>query len=57
MLASRCVHGAHLWVVVGCIGEDVVHVVKRVVDDQGVQHAFRGGEMRAIDARVAVCVC
>ena len=56
MVVSRCVHGTHLWVVVGCLGEDVVHVVKRVIDDQGAQHALREGEMRVIDARVALCV-
>ena len=40
---------------VGSLGEDVVRVVKRVLDDQGAQHAFREGEMRAIDARAALC--
>ena len=29
---------------------------KRVIDDQGAQHALREGEMRAIDARVALDV-
>ena len=43
--------------VVGRLGEDVVHVVKRVLDDQGAQYALRESEMRAIDARVALCVC
>ena len=42
---------------VGSLGEDVVRVVKRVLDDQGAQHAFREGEMRAIDARAALCGC
>ena len=42
--------------VVGGIGEDVVHEVKRVLDDQGAQHALRSGGMRAIDARAALCV-
>jgi len=43
-------------VVVGGIGEDVVHVVKRVLDDQGAQYVLREGEKRTIDARVALCV-
>ena len=42
--------------VVGGIGEDVVHEVKRVLDEQGAQHALRSGGMRAIDACAAVCV-
>ncbi len=42
--------------IVGGLGEDVVHVAKRVLDDQGVKRALRQGEMRAIDARVALCV-
>ena len=42
-------------VVVGGLGEDVVHVAKRVIDGQGAQHALRGGAMLAIDARVALC--
>ena len=41
---------------VGGIGEDVVHVVNVAFDDQGARHALRGGEMRAIDTRVALCV-
>ena len=41
---------------VGGIGEDVVHVVKRVLDDQGALYALREGETRAIDVRVALCV-
>ena len=63
MLVSRCAYvkvralGAHPWVVVGGFGEDVVHVVKRALVDQGAQHALREGEMCAIDDRVAVCVC
>ena len=63
VIASRCVHVkvcalvTQLWVIVGGIGEDVVHAVKRVLDDQGAQHAVREGEVRAIDARVAWCVC
>ena len=43
--------------VVGGLGEDVAHVAKRAIGDQGAQHALRGGDMRAIDARVVVCVC
>ena len=43
--------------VVRGIGEDVVHVVKRVLDEQGAQHALREREMRPIDASVALCVC
>ena len=43
--------------VVGGIGEDVAHVVNVVIDGQGAQHALRGGEMRAVDARVALWVC
>ena len=63
MSASRCAYvkvrarGAHPWVVVGGFGEDVVHVVKRALVDQGAQHALREGELRAIDARAALCVC
>ena len=63
MLASRCVYakvwalGTHVWLVVGGLGEDVVHSVTRVVDGQGAQHALRGGDTRAIDARAALCVC
>ena len=63
MLVPRCVYvnvwalGTHLWVVVGGLGEDVAHVVKRVIDDQGARHALREGRMRAIDDRVALCVC
>ena len=63
MLVSRfvyieaCALGTHLWVVVGGLGDGVVHAVKRVLDDHGAQHAFREGEKRAIDARVALCVC
>ena len=45
------------WVAVGGLGEDVVHAVTRVLGDQGAQHALREGEVRAIDARVAWCVC
>ena len=41
--------------VVGRIGADVVHVVRRILDDLGAQHALRESEMRAIDARVALC--
>ena len=43
--------------VVGVLGEDGAHVVKRVLDGQGAQHALREGEMRAIDDRVVLCVC
>ena len=43
--------------VVGGLGEDVVHVVKRVLGYQGAQHSFRVGEMCAIVARVAVRAC
>ena len=43
--------------IVGGLGEDVVHMVKRVLGDQGDQHALREGEVRAIDARVALCAC
>ena len=43
--------------VVGGLGEEVVQVVKRVLDDQGAQHALREGEMCAVDARAALCVC
>jgi len=43
--------------IVGGLGEDVVHVVKRVLGDQGDQRARREGEVRAIDARVALCAC
>ena len=63
MLASRCVYvkvgalSTPLWVVVGGLGESVVHVVKRVLGGQGARYALREGEMRAIDARVAWCVC
>ena len=63
MLASRWMYGrvwafgTHLWVVVGGLGEDEVHVVKRVIDDLGAQHALRENEMRGIDVRVAPCVC
>jgi len=39
------------------IGEGVAHVVNHVLDVQGAQHALRDGEMRASDARVALCVC
>ena len=42
--------------VVGGIGEDAAHVAKRALDDQGAQHALREGAIRAIDARVALCV-
>ena len=49
--------GTHLSAVVGGLGEDAAHAVKRVLDGQGAQHALRGGEMRAIYARVALCVC
>ena len=62
MLASRCVYGkvgalsTPLWLVVGGLGESVVHVVKRVLDDQGARYALREGAIRAIDARVALCV-
>ena len=49
--------GTHVWVVVGGLGEDVVHVLKRVLEDHGAQHAIRAGELRAIDARAASCVC
>ena len=62
-LVPRCVYvnvcalGIHLWVVVGGVGEYAVHVVTRVLDDQGAQHALREGAMFAIDARVALCVC
>ena len=61
MLVTRCVYvkararGAHLWARVGGLGEDVVHVAKRVLDDQGAQRALREGEVFAIDARVALC--
>ena len=41
---------------VGDLGADVVHVVKRVLDGRGAQHALRDGEVRTIDARVALCV-
>ena len=63
MLASRWVYGRvwafgpHLWVVVGGLGEDEVHVVKRVIDGLGAQHDLRESEMRGIDVRVALCVC
>ena len=63
VLVSRCAYvkvrarGAHPGVVVGGFGEDVVYVVKRALVDQGAQHAVREGVVRAIDARVAVCVC
>ena len=63
MLVSRgvyvkvCALGTHRWVVVGGLDEDVVHVVERVLDGQGAQHAFREGEARAIDACAALCVC
>ena len=43
--------------VVGGIIEDVVHVATGVLDDQSAQHAVREGELRAIDARTALCVC
>ena len=61
--AALCVYvkvwarGTRLRVLEGGLGEDVVHVAKRVLDDQGAQHALRGGEVRAIDVRVALCVC
>ena len=42
--------------IVGGIGEDVVHVAKRVLDDQGAKRALRESETRAIDDRVALCV-
>ena len=63
MLVSRRVYvkvwtrGTHLSAVEGDIGEDVVHVVKRVLDDQGAQHARREDGMRAVDARATLCVC
>jgi len=44
-------------VVVGGLGDGMVHAAKRALDDQGAQHAVREGVVRAIDARVAVCVC
>ena len=46
MLVTRCVYvkararGVHVWARVGGLGEDVVHVAKRVLDDQGAQNAF-----------------
>ena len=43
--------------VVDDIGEDVVHAVKRVIDELGAQHALREDEMRTIDARAVLCVC
>ena len=63
MLVPRCVYvkvrslGRHLLVVVGGIGEDAARVAKRAIGDQGAQYTLRGGDMRAIDARVVVCVC
>ena len=42
---------------VGVLGEDVVHVVKRVHGYLGAQHSFRVGEMCAIVARVAMRAC
>ena len=44
-------------VVVGGLGEDVVHGVKRVLGYNGAQHPFRVGKMCAIVARVAVRAC
>ena len=55
--ANVCALGTHLWVVVGGVGEYVVHVVTRVLDDQGAQHALREDGIRASDGRVALCVC
>ena len=43
--------------VVGGVGEDVVRVATCVLEYQSVQHALREGEMLAINARVALCVC
>ena len=34
----------------------VTHVVRNILDGQGAQHALREGEMRAIDAPVALCM-
>ena len=62
-LVPRCVYvnvcalGTHVWVVVGGVGEYVVHVVTRVLDDQGAQHALREDGICASDGRVALCVC
>ena len=42
---------------IGSVGDDVVHAVKRVLDEQGAHHARCGSEVRAIDARAALCVC
>ena len=44
-------------VVVGGLGDDVVHGLKRALDDYCAQHALREGEMRAIGDRVALCAC
>ena len=61
--AALCVYvkvwarGTRLRVLDGGLGENVVHVAKRVLDDQGAQHALREGELRAIDDRAALCVC
>ena len=63
MLVSRfvyieaCALGTHLWVVVGGLGDGVVHAVKRALDYQGAQHGVREGVVRAIDARVLLCAC
>ena len=60
--AALCVYvkvwarGTRLRVLEGGLGEYLVHVAKRVLDDQGAQHALRGGEMRAIDDRAVLCV-
>ena len=40
--------------VLGGLGENEVHVVKRVIDGLGAQHALRESEMRGIDVRVAL---
>ena len=39
------------------LGDDAVNVAMRALDDLGAQNALRTDEMRAIDARVALCVC
>ena len=63
MLVSRRVdakvwtRGTHLSLVEVDIGEDVVHVIKRVLDDQDAQHARREDGMHAVDARTTLCVC
>ena len=43
--------------VVGGLGEGVAHVVTRILDGQGAQHAPREGATRAIETRAALCVC